>query len=502
MAVRMSSTQFMFNYQHSLNLAYQKQTKLFEDADGNSIHRPSDNSLDYSRLLRYQNSMSENEQYRRNVDTALGWMNHSESALDHMSQIIQTFTGKTVDAANDSNNESDMMAISKEMMVQIQEIVSTANSQEGDRYLFSGQRDLTKPYTLSQTEVDRGLAKTLDNSQVSFFRGKNVDVQTSLTQMLTLHDDDGNTYYLDTIDGSIYTKDFMDEGYKDAVALGTTKLIDEDPDNFISGNKEQFRIGYLDVGIYQAETENQVGNPGGFRVSDYFDNRGVLKDETPMGYRESANNITMQLQNEFQYVESETETDDEGNPIMEVRRDENGVPMHETKVLHFTTIKQQIVDYAGDDRYISMVKLNGAADQAADTVNATGFDLFGVDIFDDEFSGNEKSGAAMLNQMLTVQKQVENANMKWASSDGITVAKVSSSTLTFAETKIGTRAQLYDSFKTMLDKQEDNITDDITNVSATDVAQLAMDLMTQQMLYNLSLSMGGRILPQTLADYL
>ena len=245
--VRMSSNQFMYNYQHQLNKAYQSQTKLFEDADGSSLHRPSDDSLGYSKLLRYQNSQNENEQYQKNVANALSWMQHSQASLDHISQIMQTFTSKTVDASNDSNNESDMMAISKEMMVQIEEIVSTSNEQLGDRYLFSGQRDLTKPYTLSETEVDRGLAKTLDNSQISFFRGNNIDAQTTLTQMLTLEDDDGNTYYLDTLDGSIYTKEFMDKGYKDAVAMGTPKLIDENPEKFIEGYKDQllFDCGHL-----------------------------------------------------------------------------------------------------------------------------------------------------------------------------------------------------------------------------------------------------------------
>lgn len=484
MPIRMSSNQFMYNYQHQLNTAYQKQTKLFEDADGSSLHRPSDDSLGYSKLLRYQNTQNENEQYQKNVNNALSWMQHSQASLDHMSQIMQTFTAKTVDAANDSNSEVDMMAISKEMMVQIEEIVSAANAQDGDRYLFSGQRDLTKPYTLSETEVDRGLAKTLDNNQISFFRGHNIDAQTTLTQMLTLEDDDGNTYYLDTIDGSIYTKEFMDSGYKDAIAMGTPKLIDEDPDNFIEGNKDQFRIGYLTIGIYAEETDKSLGNEIGFRVSNFFDNRGVIRDDVD-------NNIYMTLQNPIRTDTGEVDENDE--PIYtEVT----------SRELHFTTIKQQIANYAGDDRYISMVKMNGAADQVSDIVNATGYDIFGTDIFDDAFSGNERSGSAMLNQMLTVQKQVENANVEWASSDGVTVSRVSSSTLTFAETRLGTRAQLYESYSTMLAKQSDNIIDDITNVSATDVAKLAMDLMTQQMMYNLSLSMGGRILPQTLADYL
>ena len=70
------------------------------------------------------------------------------------------------------------------------------------------------------------------------------------------------------------------------------------------------------------------------------------------------------------------------------------------------------------------------------------------------------------------------------------------------ETKIGARQQLFNNVETMLDRQADNITEDITNVSGADIAQLATKLMQQTALYNLSLSLGGRILPQSLADYL
>ena len=54
----------------------------------------------------------------------------------------------------------------------------------------------------------------------------------------------------------------------------------------------------------------------------------------------------------------------------------------------------------------------------------------------------------------------------------------------------------------MLETQNDNITENITNVSSTDVAKLATDLMQAQTLYSMSLSLGGRILPMSLADYL
>ena len=482
MGIRMSSNQFTYNYTISLNKAYQNQAKLFEQADGSSIHRPSDSAIDYAKLLRYNNSAAENDQYQRNVKNALSWMNTSDSSLVHIAEIMKTFNDKTISASNDHNNEADFEAIGKEMLVQIQEIVSTSNAQEGDRFVFSGQRDLVKPFTMSDSLVDRGLAKTLDSAQVGFFKNLVVDEQTYVTQMLTLNDDDGNYYYLDTENGSIYTKEFMDSGYRDSIANGAISGI--------TGNAAAIKVraGYIDGGVYVQgkgtfdpnfdPSSAAAGEDGfdsstttGFTVSNFFDNRGVLKT-----------------------------TDDNGNAL------ENNITMMTSSgsevTLHFSTIQQRIVNYFGNDKGISMVKLNGAADPASDTINVTGTEIYGNDIFDNSNSGNDSSGCAMLNEMLAVYAQVQSCNSKWLSSDGVTIAKVSHNTVTIAETKLGARAQLYNSVSEMLENQADNITEDITNVSSTDVAKLAVKLMEMSTLYNMSLSMGGRILPQSLADYL
>ena len=149
-----------------------------------------------------------------------------------------------------------------------------------------------------------------------------------------------------------------------------------------------------------------------------------------------------------------------------------------------------------------MVKKNGSTEPVADTVNVTGPEIFGTDIFDDASSGNKASGAAMLNQMLTVRAKVEGTDHKWLSKDGQTVADAVHSTTVNTETKLGARQQLYGSVKTMLDNQNEIIMGDITEVSSTDVAKLAVQLMQEQTIYNMSLSLGGRILPQSLADYL
>ena len=505
MGIRMSSNQFMYNYNLSLQNAYKRQTKLFEDADGGSLHRPSDNSIDYSRLLHYKNNLSENEQYQKNVKDGLSWMHTSDSALTHMNEIMKTFVTKTVDAANDSNNETDWNAIAKEMDAEIQEVVSTANSQEGERFLFSGQRDLIQPFNWEKNSdgevavASRGIAKTLDNSQVNFFKGdlatKNIDTNAVLTQMLTLTYN-GNTYYLDTQNGYVYDKEFVDDGYKEIFNKGitttyaTTYAVGRFYPSSLSSSEDT-----EETEDSEEETTTLSEESYKVKVSDYFTNQGIIRQVSAS----SSSGEDEEEESGSDDEEEETDTDSNlVNATIQIlfKGDESAT------TVDFATIQQQIVNYAGNMKYFSMVKLNGAVQTDSDTVNVNGKDLFGSDIFDNEESGNEYSGCAMINQMLTVLAKTEAHDSHWMTSDGITISNVASSTIVIAQTHVGARSQLYESVSTMLDTQNDIITENITNVSSTDVAKLATDLMQAQTLYSMSLSLGGRILPLSLADYL
>ena len=112
------------------------------------------------------------------------------------------------------------------------------------------------------------------------------------------------------------------------------------------------------------------------------------------------------------------------------------------------------------------------------------------------------SGTAMLNEMLTVHAKTDCGDTKWLTTDGQTISDQAHAVTVTAETKLGSRQNLYTSVKEMLGNQNTQITQDITDVSSADVAKLAVQLMEAQAVYNMSLSLGARILPQSLADYL
>ena len=442
MAIRVSSNQMIYNYKKQLNDANARQDKLLEQGDGSKLHRPSDDSVAYTKYLRYDTSQQENEQYQENVSTGVSWMKASDAALVSMTDIQTTFKEKTVAAANGDKTNEDMAAIGKEMMAEIQQLVSLGNTQQGDRYLFAGQKDTTQPFSLSEKEVKRGLAKTLSEKASNYFRGNDgAETMGTVRQMLTLTGSDGNTYYLNTRDGHIYTKDFVENGYKQKTASNANAFVAPTVDS----------VGKLD------------NWSGGTDVSTYFKNTGEIIDA-------AAN---------------------EKYPLSG-----NGMKFK------FTTIDQKIATYQGDDKYISMTKKNGTTEPTSDTVNVTGPEICGTDIFDDASSGNAPSGTAMLNEMLTVQKQVTSADFSWLSDDGQTISDQAHATTVTTETRLGARQQLYNSVAKMLDNQNVLIKQDVTDVSAVDVAALATKLMEEQTVYNMSLALGARILPQSLADYL
>ena len=444
MSYRMSSIQFMTNYQSSLNKTYKKQAKLLEQGDGSTIHRGSDDPVAYSKLLRYKVSADENEQYTKNVKTAKAWMETTDSALTHIAEITKSFKEKTVEAATDVNNEKDFDAIAKEMWAMIEEVYATSKTQHDGRYVFSGQRDQTEPFTLSTETQDRAVTKTLDDSQKAFFLGNYLsdsDVNDSVYQFIELEESSsGDTYYFDVYNEKLYTKDLVTKDYKDYMSQGI-----ESASEVTVGVST---VSYTDTGI---------------SMTTYLTNQGTLQSGS-----------TMPL-----YVD--------------------GVLMN----FEVQTSPQQMIKYHGDENYISMVKMNGATDTASDVVNTPGKDLFGSDVFDGSGSGyGTPSGSSMINCMLTVYNKVKAGDVEWLSDDGMILADSANATVTMAQTTIGARLELYTSVNEMLENQSDNITEEITNVSGTDVAKLATDLMEMTTLYNMALALGGRVLPQSLADYL
>ena len=470
-----------------------------------------------------------------------------------MTTRSKTIVEKTIQAANTYNTSADFESIAKEMFSSIEEIMSLCNTQQGDRYIFAGQKDITEPFTMSAEEKDRGVAKTLDAAQTKFFKGKPSEGDSFVYQMLALKVRGENgldvEYCLDTETGYVYTKEFVEEGYKELVTMDYLTVFEAQEDT--TSGKSTVAQELLAAGTANYDNPIKVSDSGTglevityfdsshtdtevFSVSDFFDNKGIVKDYWKEVYDTSTNELiatvatsdtTYDNNSSYNVIETPRKlvftvperdsegnivttqqaiTDDNGDPVL----DDNGDPTYKTVTstttlrLSFDSIKQRVVTYSGDINSIEIVKHNGATDLVSDVVNVMGEDIFHTDIFDDANSGNKPSGTAFLNDMISVYNKVLAEDVDWLNSDGVGLSNAAHNSITLSQTTIGARTQLYESVGTMLDSQGTYITDDITNVSGTDVAELATRLMEMTALYNMALSIGGRILPVSLADYL
>lgn len=487
--MRVSSTMMVQQYLNAVNGNYDRQAKLTEEnATQQRLNRPSDDPVGYSRYLSYDNSDVANQQYMENAQNGVSWMKSSDNALVNIKNIYDTFTEQMNQAANATNGTGDNQKTAGQLLAMLQEVISQANSQVGDRYLFSGQKDKTQPFTMSDSKIDRGLPKTLDDRQSNFF-GKTVNIAGTdtkvkggmqvgdLNQMLSLKGSDGSNYYLDPSSGYIFSEDFVQNGYKDKIALGQTSVTAADAVGRVNltGNSAlaglpadaaALKAGNLNATSYTAQQDYDkvATDVRQDFISKYFDsaNSGALKGNGKM-------------------TEAVAMTNPSASPID----------------FTFSTVKQYVISYAGDDNKISMVKLSGGTDPTRDSINLTGSDVFGdTDIF------GSSHGTASLNDMLTVIAQMDNGNQHWLSSDGLTLADNAAKTLQQGQTSLASRQMAYNNAVDTMQSQDVVIQDNINNVNGVNTAQVMTDLLTAQTIYNIAISMGKNIMPKSIADYL
>lgn len=126
----------LWNANNNLVSMAKKQTEL---STGKKIHRPSDDPVGITQVLKYKTDIREAAQYQKNIDDALGWLEVSESAVMNIKDILQRIRELTVQAANGTNTADDRKKIKVEVEELTKEIIVSGNATSAGRYVFSGR---------------------------------------------------------------------------------------------------------------------------------------------------------------------------------------------------------------------------------------------------------------------------------------------------------------------------------------------------------------------------
>lgn len=125
----------LWNMNNNLVSMNDKQTQL---ATGKKIHKPSDDPVGTTRVIKVKSDIVENLQYKDNVRDAQSWLDVSENSLMDTKDILQRVRELAVQGANDTYTDQETDKIAQEIDQLIEELIVNANSTMAGRYLFSG----------------------------------------------------------------------------------------------------------------------------------------------------------------------------------------------------------------------------------------------------------------------------------------------------------------------------------------------------------------------------
>lgn len=118
-------------------------------SSGKEVSKPSDNPLLVSKIMDLSNNILQNKQYNRNISESIGWTKTQDGALDGTNSTLNRIRDLIIYASSGTQSETSLKSIADEVKQKIGELVDTLNSNFDGRYIFSGQKTLTKPFEIA-----------------------------------------------------------------------------------------------------------------------------------------------------------------------------------------------------------------------------------------------------------------------------------------------------------------------------------------------------------------
>lgn len=168
----------------------------------------------------------------------------------------------------------------------------------------------------------------------------------------------------------------------------------------------------------------------------------------------------------------------------------------------------EVVIYKGDNNKISMPLQNGLVDPDKDGVNLTGIDVFGpaqtINTTDESGNPTTVTTLSVFNNLLQVKNELlkTNPDVSWLSSTGLKMVQDGHSTVLKAQTNLGARSSAYEMMTNILANSNTAIQKDLSANEDLDIAKAIIDFKTSENVYNTALSVGAKIMPPSLVDFL
>lgn len=118
-----------------------------------NISRPSDDPIGSSRIMANYKDLGKVQQTLRNCENSNTLLSYTDTILERVSDMLIDARQKATVMATDTIGAEERKTVANEVAIMIDQMLLLANSQFAGRYIFSGQKTLTMPYSKSGNDI-------------------------------------------------------------------------------------------------------------------------------------------------------------------------------------------------------------------------------------------------------------------------------------------------------------------------------------------------------------
>lgn len=191
---------------------------------GQLISEPSDDPLGTTKLLKINNELAQNTQYKSNISNAKNWLSTTDTDLGQMNSTLQRMNELLVSAGNAAYGSDEFNSIRSEINTNIGQLSQCINSSYDGKYVFGGTRNDYKPVgvkidtngnekldyvnkdgTTPLASGDAQLNQISSNLSVEISQGVDVNYNVTANSIIEFKNDSGTAKDLRTILNNITT---------------------------------------------------------------------------------------------------------------------------------------------------------------------------------------------------------------------------------------------------------------------------------------------------------
>lgn len=208
---------------------------------GKEFLYPSDNPTKMNQSLLLNNSYDKMEQLQKNLGDTLSFLERTESVLGQVTDILQDTRANALLASSDQFNAADKKSYVTVIENNINQVLNLANTKHLNRYIFSGEKTQTQPFTYDGANV----TYNGDGNNVSYKVGDGYDMEISKS---------GDVIFEDVLKAMIELRNAIENGTDVTTAL---QNFDKGFDNVID-TRTEFGIRVSTLELMEETYENSL----------------------------------------------------------------------------------------------------------------------------------------------------------------------------------------------------------------------------------------------------